>query len=185
MYTLFCIFSRPPHHLPPFDRGFDSYTGEHNRHAQPLRFRQLVLEHQDREEHREQLPGHSDHDKSQTAEMLDCLENEQLAQSAQTCECEEWLESRRMREQERYRFPKRRMGDDKWRTGYIGFEMCRERDGQVVKERQGVGREGQDQEWEQEQLRQERHDEHHLLTGESAVGREDLVLCRVGQTVDE
>jgi len=49
----------------------------------------------------------------------------------------------------------------------------------------GVRRERQDQEWEEEELSEESHDEHHLLASEDFVSREDLVLGRVGQAINE
>lgn len=52
-------------HLYTLETGLDGYTAEDDSHAQPLTSSEAVIEDDDAEEHREQLPRDGDHDERQ------------------------------------------------------------------------------------------------------------------------
>ena len=74
---------RPPHDIQPLHPRLDPDPRKHHPHAGPLSHCKRMIKHEDTQKHRKQLSRHRHHRQRQTAEMLDRLEDEELAEAAQ------------------------------------------------------------------------------------------------------
>lgn len=188
----------PPHPLPrlaPLEPRLDSYTRKDHRHAGPLPQRKFVPEDKHAEEHGEELARDCDHHKSEGTEVGDGLEDEDLPETAESRVGSERGEGGGVGRDEAERLEQDGRGErageggegegEGGEGGVRGVTRWGEVGGEGGEEGEWVRGKGEEDGGGEEGELERGHDEHHLLPGVARVQGEDLVLCRVGEAVDE
>lgn len=169
------------------DGSFQTNRCEHDRDPAPLSHSQRMSEDEHAEQHCEQLSSDRDHDKRQAAKVRYGLEDEELSKSSQECVLHEWPYGRGMCREEVYALKEHwlgRVAKHSWRDAGQAEQFGNvERLGDNVHHLGGPAGRYQEH-WERQAQCQEGHREHELFPSEPRVTREQFVLRRRSQAVE-